>query len=118
MVQTEQDFNDLAQKEGIVKAFQTYAAKEGVIKRGNDIIKGNEAITNWYLEHAKPDETLTWQPDFVDVSKSGELAYTYGSVVFTSVDSIGTKKESRGKISYGMEKTNGRALEICLGLSS
>ena len=97
IVTAEKNFNDLAQKEGIQKAFQTYAAEDAVIKRGENIIKGNSAITEWYRKDKAGNETLSWKPDFVDVSDSGDLGYTYGSFTFTSVDSSGNKKESVGK---------------------
>jgi ketosteroid isomerase-like protein len=106
IVGAEKNFNDLAQKEGITKAFQTYAAQDGVIKRGKEIIKGNEAISEWYRKDIRPNETLTWKPDFVDVSISGDLGYTYGSFIFTSSDSTGTKKESVGKFHTVWKRQN------------
>lgn len=92
----ENNFNDLAQKDGLSKAFQAYAAPDGAIRRSGEIIKGNQAITDWYRKETKPNETLTWKPEFVDVSAAGDLAYTYGSFVFTLVDSTGTANEYAG----------------------
>lgn len=89
ILQTEKAFNDLAQQEGITKAFNTYAAEEGVINRGGKLIAGNQAITEWYQKYSRPNETLTWKPDYVHVSSSGGFAYTYGGYVFTSIDSAG-----------------------------
>ena len=97
ILEAEKDFNDLAQKEGITKAFQAFAAPDGVIKRGNEIIKGNQAIAQWYAKNSGSNETLSWKPDFVDVSTSGDLGYTYGSFKFTSLDSLGNKEEATGK---------------------
>ena len=97
IMEAEKNFNALAQKEGIIKAFQTYAAEDAVIKRGKNIIKGNYAITEWYRKDNRPNETLSWKPDFVDVSDSGDLGYTYGGFTFTSIDSIGNRIESFGK---------------------
>lgn len=96
VVEVEKNFNDMAQQEGIVKAFATYAAKDGVIKRNGKLILGQEAIVTWYQNDSKPNETLTWKPDYVDVSNSGDLAYTYGSYIFTTIDSTGTRKEKTG----------------------
>ena len=76
ILKVEQDFNDLAQKEGLVIAFKTYAAQNGIIKRGGKTIKGRAAITKWYQKNHNPSKTITWKPDFVDVSISGDLAYT------------------------------------------
>lgn len=97
ITQTEKEFNDLAQKEGLAKAFETYAAPDGVVNRRREIIKGKKAIGQWYLENPRPDQSLTWKPDFVDVSNSGDLGYTYGTAVFTTIDSTGAKKERIGK---------------------
>ncbi len=96
IMQVEKEFNDLAQKEGLTKAFYTYAAHDGVIRRGKKVIKGNEAIRAWYKIDVRPNETLTWKPNFVDVSASGDMGYTYGNYIFTSTDSSGIKKESTG----------------------
>lgn len=97
IVATEKAFNDLAQKEGLAKAFEMYAAPDGVINRRRKIIKGKIAIANWYRENPRPDQTLTWKPDFVDVSRSGDLGYTYGSATFITIDSTGVENKRVGK---------------------
>lgn len=96
VMETEQAFNDMAQEEGLVKAFEYYAAPNGVIRRSKKIIKGKKAIHDWYVNDVRPNETLTWKPTFIDVSSSGDMAYTYGDFVFTSFDSTGAKKENKG----------------------
>jgi len=96
IIQVEQDFNDMAQKKGLAEAFHFYAASDGVIKRSKKIVKGKKAIKDWYIKDVRPNETLTWKPTFIDVSNSGDLAYTYGDFTFTSFDSIGNKKENTG----------------------
>jgi len=96
IIKVEKDFNDMAQKDGLIKAFEFYAAEDGVIRRGKKVIKGKEAIAHWYQKDVRPNETLTWTPTFVDVSESGDLAYTYGDYIFTSLDSLGNKKENKG----------------------
>jgi len=42
------------------------------------------------------DQQLEWAPDFVDVSSSGDLAYTYGKFTFSFKDSLGNKVENKG----------------------
>lgn len=106
IVEVEKQFNDLAQKEGLTKAFETYAAKDGVIKRGGKLVKGNAAITEWYRKDSRPNETLTWKPDYVDVSNSGDLAYTYGNFVFTTIDSTGVAKENKGSFHTVWKRQN------------
>lgn len=97
IVTTETAFNDLAQKEGLAKAFEAYAAPDGVINRRRKIIQGSKAIGQWYRDNPRPDQTLTWKPDFVDVSKSGDMGYTYGTAVFTTTDSTGIKTVREAK---------------------
>lgn len=92
----EQEFDAMAQKDGLPKAFEHYAAKDGVIRRQRKVIKGKKAIGQWYLEDARPNETLTWKPTFIDVSQSGDLAYTYGEFTFKYPDSLGNLKTSTG----------------------
>jgi len=96
IMDVEQAFNDMAQREGLIKAFEFYAAEDGVIRRSKKIIQGKKAISDWYTQDVRPNETLTWKPTFIDVSKSGDLAYTYGDYTFTSLDSLGAKKENKG----------------------
>lgn len=92
----EKEFNDMAQSDGLVRAFEYYAAENGVIKRGKNVVMGKAAIAEWYEKDVRSNETLTWKPTFVDVSSSGDLAYTYGDYVFTSYDTLGNKKENKG----------------------
>ena len=92
----EKAFNDMAQEEGLTKAFEHFAAEDGVIRRSKKIIKGKNAIAEWYKNDVQPGDNLTWTPTFVDVSSSGDMAFTYGDFVFTYLDSLGNKKENRG----------------------
>ncbi len=96
IIQVEKNFNDMAQDKGLTAAFHHFAATDGVIKRQNKIVKGKVAIQEWYKNDVQPNETLTWKPTFVEVSSAGDLAYTYGNFIFTSIDSSGTKKENKG----------------------
>ena len=96
IMKVEKEFNDMAQEEGLAIAFSTFVADEGVIKRGKNIIKGKKSIRQWYEKDVRPNESLSWTPTYVDVSENGDMAYTYGNYIFTSLDSLGTKKESKG----------------------
>jgi len=92
IVHVEQDFNDLAQKIGLADAFYKYAAHDGVIRKNGKLIKGKSAIQKWIKNDARPNQTLTWKPTFVEVSNAGDLAYTYGDATFTFMDAQGAKK--------------------------
>ncbi len=91
IVNTEKEFAEMARKEGIPKAFITYADDNAVIMRNNTLIIGKESLKSSF---GKQDErsgsvSLTWVPDFVDVSSSGDLGYTYGKYQYSVTDSLG-----------------------------
>ena len=94
---TEHAFASMAKTEGISKAFTTFAADGAVLLRNNNLVKGKEAIKKSY-EKRLPSGTvsLTGTPDFVDVSASGDLGYTYGKYVYTSTDSLGNIQSNEG----------------------
>lgn len=94
IINTESDFCDLAQKEGIKNAFLQYAAQDAVLQRNNQLIKGKDSIKDFMKNSTS--KGLSWKPDFVDVSKSGDLGYTYGRYKFVFQDSLGNQKSSEG----------------------
>ena len=98
ILETEQNFANMAKDEGIRKAFLTYAAEDAVLMRNNDLVIGKKAITVYFENQKSKDEdvSLTWKPDFVEVSKSGDLGYTYGHYTFSYIDSSGNTNENKG----------------------
>lgn len=77
IVDTEQNFVSMAKEEGLQKAFLTYAAEEAVLMRDNKLLTGRSAIESYFNKPSKfKDVSLIWKPDFVDVTKSGDLGYT------------------------------------------
>ncbi|NNJ88843.1 MAG: nuclear transport factor 2 family protein [Eudoraea sp.] len=98
IVETEQDFSDLARKDGIPKAFLTYAAEDAVLMRNNSLVIGKTAIKQQFKSQEASGNTasLSWKPDFVDVSTSGDLGFTYGKYKFVTKDSLGQPITSEG----------------------
>jgi ketosteroid isomerase-like protein len=98
IVETEKEFAEMAAKEGIAKAFLSFAANDAVIMRNDSLIIGKEAIQiSFEGNETNPGQvSLTWEPDFVDVAKSGDLGYTYGKYVYIVIDSLGNKKAAEG----------------------
>lgn len=94
IVDTELAFCKMAEKEGMDKAFLTFAAPDGVMLRGDRLIKGIDSITT-YIE-GKTTQRLSWKPDFVEVSTSGDLGYTYGMYTYKYTDSLGNAQTSKG----------------------
>ena len=84
ILQTESDFAEMVQNEGLHKAFITYAADNAVLMRNNSLIIGKKNIDIFYKDQNLTG--LSWRPDFIDVAKSGDLGYTYGKFTFTHKD--------------------------------
>jgi ketosteroid isomerase-like protein len=93
---TELEFADMASKEGLQKAFLSYAADDAVLNRNNTILKGKEAIKDYFENQTLSDVKLVWVPDFIEVSRSGDLGYTYGKFNFSAIDTTGNKIEAQG----------------------
>jgi len=94
IVTTERDFAVMAEEEGVAAAFYHFAADSAVILRGGKLIRGREAIRDYYLQNLKPGTKLQWAPDYTDVS--GDLGYTYGRYTHQVPDSSGNITESLG----------------------
>jgi len=94
----ERDFSAMAGEAGIREAFIHYAADDAVLMRGDQLISGKQKIREHFQSttSAPRDEKLSWKPDFVDVSASGDLAYTYGNYTYSYTDSTGTTVEHKG----------------------
>jgi ketosteroid isomerase-like protein len=93
----EKDFQKMSAEKGIMQAFWYYADSNAVIKRQNDsLIHGKEAIRNFYSAPFYAQASVTWSPDFTDVSAQGDFGYTYGKYTWQSKDSTGKVTEYKG----------------------
>lgn len=98
IIETEREFSEMASKEGIQKAFLTFAAEDAVVLRNDSLIKGKESLSNYYNNRRSGQDSiiLTWKPDFADVSVTGDLGYTYGKYVYKTIDSTGNVNSQEG----------------------
>jgi ketosteroid isomerase-like protein len=97
IIQTEESFQKMTTEKGIPEAFQWFADDQAVIKRENDtLIKGKEGIFNYYRQKNLKNTTVTWIPDFVDISECRTMAYTYGQYSWKVLDADGAVKEYKG----------------------
>lgn len=93
---TEHRFAQMAADSGIEVAFSRFAAPDAVLKRGTRLIAGRDSIVAFMEAGRQPGVKLTWEPDFADVSASGDLAYTYGRFVYTFPDTAGIIQQQQG----------------------
>ena len=97
ILQTEKAFEKMTSEKGIAEAFYHFADKNAVIKRENDtLISGNENIKIYYQKKVLKDATVNWTPDFIDVSASGDLGYTYGKFIWKIKGDDGKIVEYKG----------------------
>jgi len=98
ILNTEKEFAEMVLNEGIGKAFLHFAADDAVLMRNDKLIIGKTSIRGMHKNNMSKDQnvSLTWYPDFIDVSKSGDLGYTYGKYKFTVKDSLGNSKVNEG----------------------
>jgi ketosteroid isomerase-like protein len=98
IIETERAFNKMAQQDGIAAAFLHFAADSAVLMRNNKLIIGKAEIRKSFGNDLSKQEgiSLTWEPDYVDVSASGDLGYTYGPYIYSLVDSNGITQRDTG----------------------
>jgi len=97
ILQAEKAFEKMTSEKGIAEAFYHFADKNAVIKRENDtLITGNENIKIYYHKKGLKDATVNWTPDFIDVSESGDLGYTYGKFTWKIKGDDGKIVEYKG----------------------
>jgi ketosteroid isomerase-like protein len=97
--QAEADFARMALEEGIEPAFLAFAAEDAVLMRNNQLVRGRKEIREWFSSRPSSDPSkvkLAWEPDFVEVSASGDLGYTYGPYSLTVTDSTGASETQTG----------------------
>lgn len=96
-MEVEAAFSKMSLEEGIPVAFLHFSAEDVVLMRNNSLIIGKEALRARYSDlNPTPGTSLTWKPDFVDVSSSGDMAYTYGQYVYSQTDSLGNVRSDTG----------------------
>ena len=90
-------FAKMAAEQGIAQAFYYFADDNATIKRQNDtLITGKENIRNFYSSPFYNSATVTWSPDFIEVSSAGDLGYTYGKYSWKGKDKSGNAVEYHG----------------------
>jgi ketosteroid isomerase-like protein len=94
--QAEHDFAKAVADSGIAKGFLAFAADDAVLKREGKLIHGKAAMAQYFSNQPVQKESLSWEPDFVDVAASGDLAYTFGPFTYSAADSAGQMQATQG----------------------
>jgi len=96
ILDTEKAFAQLVKEKGLKTGFLAYAADDAVLSRGGKLIKGKKAIEAYFDQQTIKNIRLEWVPDFVSVSASGDLGYTFGKFTFEAIDQNGQEIKSEG----------------------
>ncbi|NNF22890.1 MAG: nuclear transport factor 2 family protein [Saprospiraceae bacterium] len=94
IIDIEKAFAERVSEIGMHKAFVEFADSNAVLMRNNTLIKGINAIDQAYK--GIDIKGLQWTPDFVDVSLSGDMAYTYGQFILSRTDEQGLARQDTG----------------------
>ncbi len=88
VLETDRAFSSYSQEYGMAESFYKFASPKAVMLRDNSYpIVGNENIKALFSSKNVEGQSLTWEPEYVDVSASRDMAYTYGYYKYITPDS-------------------------------
>lgn len=92
------DWSKAAQAKDLDKSVAPYAEDSAYFVDKGALVKGKNSIRLvWKDLLATPGETLSWATGFVEVARSGDIAYEYGTYTTVSEQKKGKPKEEKGK---------------------
>jgi ketosteroid isomerase-like protein len=99
------------EREGALGYMSFYADGAVELSAGVELLVGKAAITKTMAFLDDKNNRLTWTPGHVDVARSGDLAYTYGTYEFHSIGKDGRPAVEYGKCATVVEEAKRRRLE-------
>lgn len=94
--EVDEAFARFARARGAAAAFREFAAPDATsFPMGEAPVHGREAIHQSML--SLPHGELLWTPSAADISKSGDLGYTWGTFRFQTTDAAGKPIAHHGK---------------------
>lgn len=96
IIATEIAFAKMAKEVGLKEAFLEFAADSAVLNRNGKIIKGKQQIADYFDRQKLQNVSLEWEPEFVEVAKAGDMAYTYGPFIFSAISEDGEPQTALG----------------------
>lgn len=91
IMETDKSFSEYSEKNGANAAFLKYAAEDVVLLKPDSYpIVGHASLAENYKSRSDSSYTLTWEPKFASVSKSGDFGYTFG---YWKLQQKGSSKE-------------------------
>lgn len=96
VIDAEHQFARAAKEKGVEAAFLEFADEDAVINRGEKIYRGKAEMKDYFSRSTLTDVVLEWEPEFVDVSSDGSMAYSYGPYTFKAKDKNGNPISAEG----------------------
>jgi ketosteroid isomerase-like protein len=96
LLQADRDFNGMAQKEGIAKAFVHFAADEVILLRDKQPPVFGKAALQAHYAQSEAGYSLSWWPEKADVGAAGDLGYTFGRWELSAKDANGQETKLYG----------------------
>ncbi len=113
------DFAQAAGAKDLEKAISFYAEDAVMLNQNEPIAVGKTAIrASWNRLLAMPDMSLTWAVDKVEVAKSGDLAYDYGSYSMSYSGPSRKKMSDRGKYATIWKKQADGSWKVVLDMAN
>lgn len=95
--EADQNFSLLSEKQGMAKAFTTYAANDVIkLNDGSAPTVGFDSLRAQMSRLPANGSVLTWQVLKADAAQSGELGYTFGQWMLTGKDKKGARTVQYG----------------------
>ena len=95
--EADQNFSILSEKQGMAKAFTTYAADDVIkLNDGAAPTVGFDSLRAQMSRMPANGPVLSWQVLKADAAQSGELGYTFGQWMLTNKDESGKKTAKYG----------------------
>ena len=96
LMQIDRDFSNKSINSNASEAFYNFMAENAILFSSNPPVVGREKIKE--VMPNDPSYVLSWEPDFAEVSRYGDMGYTSG--MYLSIQKEIDGKEKRGKGRY------------------
>ena len=94
LIKTDKEFSEKSIRDGIPAAFIAYADENVILMRDKQFpILGIKELKEYYSKINNGNAELEWSPVKAEISKSGELGYSFGNWIYSTKNSKDTFQE-------------------------
>lgn len=99
LLETDRAFSEYSLEQGSEEAFYRFMDDEGIVLPRRGIpIRGKESYRKLFdgLPDSGRSSRLQWEPEIAEVSRSGDMGYTFGRYTQTVTDALGSVDMTSG----------------------